>query len=84
VRISVRAIQFRIRSFNRQAAHAVHRVAGIDDQIENGTLELMHIYDRAPETSASDSLQLNSFAERPSQKLRHICYTFVCIRRLGF
>ena len=33
-------------------AHAVHRVAGIDDQIENGTLELMHIYDRAPETSA--------------------------------
>jgi len=51
VRISVRAIQFRIRSFNRQAAHAVHRVAGIDDQIENGTLELMQVNDSTPETS---------------------------------
>ena len=77
-------VEISVRRFDRELAAIRHRIAGIDRDIQDRALELLCVGTGLPQTTRGNRLDLDQFAERRMQQVRHAGNHFVgvdCLRR---
>ena len=82
LRLGVFLFDHNVGRFQRQLAALGHGVAGVDDQIEQGTFQLIRIDKRQMQVVGQHRIDLDGGAQRAPHQIQHPKHQLVEIRRL--
>ena len=83
VLVGVGIVQRRIRHLDGQLARALHRVAGVDRQVEDRVLDLGRVHGGGPQPAGHDGLDLDGVANRAAHHVLKPQHQFADVDDLG-